>query len=103
MLDFRMWVILYCGHASPRVNSVQAGLAPCMLQAHGSLKCSTKLNQELDWPYCKAATQMASVRMSDPDRSPWDRLQWFRKLETFGENNAAVLASGPGGETNALW
>lgn len=46
---------------------------------------------------------MASVLMPDPDRSAWDNLQWCRRLETFGENDAALFASGPCGEVDALW
>lgn len=46
---------------------------------------------------------MASVQTPDLDRSSLDQLQWYRKLETFGENDAVVLASGPCGETKALW
>lgn len=44
---------------------------------------------------------MASVRTSDPGRS--SLVQWYRELETFGEDDAAIPASGPCGETDDLW
>jgi len=41
--------------------------------------------------------------MTKTDWSSWDRLQWRRRLETFGENDAPVPATGPRGETDSIW
>ena len=41
--------------------------------------------------------------MTRTDWSSWDNLKWRRRLETFGDHDASVLASGPGGETDAVW
>ena len=41
--------------------------------------------------------------MTKTDWSSWDRLQWRRRLETFGDNDASVLASGPNGEIDHVW
>ncbi|KAL6720560.1 hypothetical protein ACLMJK_002484 [Lecanora helva] len=38
--------------------------------------------------------------MTKTDLSSWDNLQWRRRLETFGANDAPIVASGPGGETD---
>ncbi|KAF2124847.1 phosphoglycerate mutase-like protein [Dothidotthia symphoricarpi CBS 119687] len=51
------------------------------------------------WPYCNAARQLASVIMTTKDL---DTLKYNRKLETFGTDDAAVLATGPGGEYDAI-
>ena len=40
--------------------------------------------------------------MTKTDRSSWDRLEWRRRLETFGDNDASVLASGPNGEIDGV-
>lgn len=56
-----------------------------------------------DWPYCNAAQRLSSVAMTKTDRTSWDDLKWRRRLETFGDNDASVLASGPRGETDAMW
>lgn len=57
----------------------------------------------VDWPYCSAAKRMSSVAMTKNDCSAWDDLQWRRRLETFGENDASILQSGPNGEVDAIW
>ena len=57
----------------------------------------------VDWPYCGVAKRMSSVAMTKNDRSAWDDLQWRRRLETFGDNDASVLQSGPNGEVDAIW
>ncbi|CAD6581426.1 MAG: hypothetical protein ASARMPREDX12_000459 [Alectoria sarmentosa] len=36
------------------------------------------------------------------DWSSWDELQWRRRLETFGDNDASILASGPNGEIDTV-
>ncbi|KAL9124409.1 MAG: hypothetical protein Q9217_006259 [Psora testacea] len=40
--------------------------------------------------------------MTKTDWSSWDRLEWRRRLETFGDNDASVLASGPKGEIDGV-
>ncbi|KAL9633569.1 MAG: hypothetical protein Q9164_004624 [Protoblastenia rupestris] len=40
--------------------------------------------------------------MTKTDGSTWDRLEWRRRLETFGDNDAAVLASGPKGQIDGV-
>ncbi len=55
-----------------------------------------------DWPYCNAARQLSNVIMSKTDWSSWNELQWRRRLETFGDNDASVLASGPAGEIDSV-
>ncbi|KND92658.1 putative acid phosphatase SPBC4.06 [Tolypocladium ophioglossoides CBS 100239] len=56
------------------------------------------------WPYCSAVRQLRSAVLdagtgtasgsSDPSFST---LEWKRRLETFGPDDAAVVAAGPGG------
>lgn len=41
--------------------------------------------------------------MANTDGSTWDELKWRRRLETFGNNDAAVLASDPDGEVGVMW
>lgn len=41
--------------------------------------------------------------MTTTDWSSWGQLQWRRRLETFGDNDESVLASGPNGEIDAIW
>lgn len=41
--------------------------------------------------------------MDKVDQSSWDEFQWRRRLETFGDNDASVLSSGPNGEIDAVW
>ena len=41
--------------------------------------------------------------MTSTDWSQWDKLQWRRRLETFGDNDASVLATGPKGELDGVW
>ena len=40
--------------------------------------------------------------MTSVDSSSWSTLHWRRHLETFGQNDAPVLAAGPSGETNSM-
>lgn len=32
-----------------------------------------------------------------------DAMQWRRRLETFGSDDAAIVAAGPGNEVDAVW
>ena len=41
--------------------------------------------------------------MTKTDWSSWDKLQWRRRLETFGDNDASILAAGPDGEIDTVW
>ncbi|KAI4250784.1 MAG: hypothetical protein LQ352_005253 [Teloschistes flavicans] len=50
-----------------------------------------------DWPYCNAAKRFSSVLMTKTDWSTWDDFQWRRRIETFGDDDRPVLASGPKG------
>ncbi|KAJ5259246.1 hypothetical protein N7478_012227 [Penicillium angulare] len=49
------------------------------------------------WPYCSVAKQMVEAAASKQDLSSWDGFQWRRKIETFGDNDEARVASGPNG------
>ncbi|KAL1637880.1 hypothetical protein SLS56_000437 [Neofusicoccum ribis] len=40
--------------------------------------------------------------MSTKDLSQWDELKWRRRLETFGDDDGPVVASGPKGEFDAV-
>lgn len=53
-----------------------------------------------NWPYCEAAKNFQNIVLN-ADRS-WDTLQWKRRLETFGPNDAPTLATGPKGEVDAI-
>ncbi|KAF2143314.1 uncharacterized protein K452DRAFT_286145 [Aplosporella prunicola CBS 121167] len=54
------------------------------------------------WPYCNSARQLTSVIMSTKDWSQWGELKYRRRLETFGADDGPVVASGPGGEFDAV-
>lgn len=43
---------------------------------------------------------MTSVVMS---KTTVDAMQWRRRLETFGSDDAAIVAAGPGNEVDAVW
>lgn len=60
-------------------------------------------NPTKDWPYCNAAKSMSSAIMAKADASAWDELHWRRRLETFGDRDQAVFASGPNGEIDNVW
>ncbi|KAH7406934.1 histidine phosphatase superfamily [Phaeosphaeria sp. MPI-PUGE-AT-0046c] len=51
------------------------------------------------WPYCNHARQLTSVIKTTQD---WDSLKFRRRLETFGNDDGPVIASGPGGEFDAI-
>ncbi|KAG8528966.1 uncharacterized protein KY384_006655 [Bacidia gigantensis] len=40
--------------------------------------------------------------MTSTSNTSWSQLQWRRRLETFGANDASVLASGPRGEIDGI-
>ncbi|KAK8872798.1 histidine acid phosphatase [Apiospora arundinis] len=58
------------------------------------------------WPYCSAVTQLKAAVL---DRSAntgtphtFSTLEWKRRLEAFGAHDEPVIASGPGGELDAI-
>jgi len=53
------------------------------------------------WPYCSVARQMISTTMEARD-SKWSSLQWRRRLETFGSDDGAEIASGPRGQVDGI-
>ncbi|KJZ76071.1 hypothetical protein HIM_04527 [Hirsutella minnesotensis 3608] len=57
------------------------------------------------WPYCSAVRHLRSVVL-DPSGetvgAPFSTLEWKRRLETFGPNDAPVVATGPRGELDAI-
>ncbi|KAG4426176.1 hypothetical protein IFR04_000642 [Cadophora malorum] len=53
------------------------------------------------WPYCSVARQMISSTY-EANEGKWSPLQWRKRLETFGNNDNPVIASGPGGHVDAI-
>lgn len=57
------------------------------------------------WPYCRAVRQLRSAVL-DPDASSpdsaWSTLEWRRRLEAFGPNDAPRVATGPRGELDDI-
>lgn len=53
------------------------------------------------WPYCSVARQMVSATYEQRD-GKWSDLQWRRRIETFGNDDGPVMASGPKGEIDAV-
>lgn len=55
------------------------------------------------WPYCNAVRHLRSAVLSpsgpgaDPDSGTFTEVQWRRRLETFGADDAAIPATGPSG------
>lgn len=47
------------------------------------------------WPYCSAVRQLKSAVL---EQSHYTTFEWKRRLETFGQNDEPVLATGPGRE-----
>lgn len=41
--------------------------------------------------------------MTNLDGSSWDKLEWRRRLETFGENDEPIISAGPGGKVDSVW
>ncbi|KAF9773820.1 hypothetical protein IL306_008297 [Fusarium sp. DS 682] len=63
------------------------------------------------WPYCSAARRLTSVILDpsatdshvDPADNPGlTALEWKRRLETFGPDDAPILATGSNGELDAI-
>ncbi|KAH7475611.1 hypothetical protein FOMA001_g11109 [Fusarium oxysporum f. sp. matthiolae] len=63
------------------------------------------------WPYCSAARRLTSVILDpsatdthvDPADNPGlTALEWKRRLETFGPDDAPILATGRNGELDAI-
>ncbi|KAH6890376.1 histidine phosphatase superfamily [Thelonectria olida] len=55
------------------------------------------------WPYCSAARRLSSAILDPNDGNALTSLQWQRRLETFShQNDAAVIASGPAAELDAI-
>jgi acid phosphatase len=52
------------------------------------------------WPYCSAVRQLKSAVLlgSGAETGTYNTLEWKRRLETFGPEDAPVIATGPGGE-----
>lgn len=60
-------------------------------------------NSTQDWPYCGVARRMVQMASSSNDLSAWNGFQWQRKMESFGANDKATIARGPGSEAEAMW
>ncbi|KAJ6118145.1 Histidine phosphatase superfamily clade-2 [Penicillium samsonianum] len=54
------------------------------------------------WPYCGVARGMVQMASSSKDLSEWNGFQWRRKMESFGSNDQAMTATGPGGPVEAM-
>ncbi|KAJ4392180.1 hypothetical protein N0V93_005805 [Gnomoniopsis smithogilvyi] len=57
------------------------------------------------WSYCGAARHMrnAVMKRNEDGKPPaFTTLEWKRRLETFGPNDAPVIATGPKGELDAV-
>jgi hypothetical protein len=57
----------------------------------------------IDWPYCGVARRMVQMAAGNQDLSSWNGFQWRRKMEAFGDNDEAIVATGAGGEIEAIW
>ena len=53
------------------------------------------------WPYCAVARQMVSSTYEGKEKK-WSDLQWRRRIETFGNDDGPVIATGPKGEVDAV-
>ena len=40
---------------------------------------------------------------SKEDLSSWDNFNWRRQMERFGDNDEALTAVGPEGESRGIW
>ncbi|KAJ5872940.1 uncharacterized protein N7529_005293 [Penicillium soppii] len=54
------------------------------------------------WPYCGVAKRMVQMASSSKDLSAWNGFQWRRKMETFGNDDKATIARGPGSEVEGM-
>ena len=41
--------------------------------------------------------------MTNTDWSTWSNLQWRRRLETFGEDDASIIAKGSDEKLDGIW
>jgi hypothetical protein len=46
---------------------------------------------------------MRSMVAIQDDVSEWGTMKWRRQIETFGNSDVAVPASGPGGDIGQIW
>ncbi|OAA44841.1 Histidine phosphatase superfamily, clade-2 [Metarhizium rileyi] len=53
------------------------------------------------WPYCSAMRQLRNAVL-DPNTDRFSVLEWKRRLETMGSNDAPVMASGPSGQLDDI-
>ena len=53
------------------------------------------------WPYCNAARHLRSAILN-PDSKSFSTLEWKHRLETFGPEDAPIIAAGPKGELDAI-
>lgn len=97
-----MWVIHHVYVGGP-IDDVRYRLGSLYVCLHSFTRGTCSLTIQVDWPYCNAAKRLSSVAMTKTDWSSWDTLQWRRRLETFGENDASILAAGPSGEIDNVW
>ncbi|KAI9843177.1 MAG: hypothetical protein M1838_002740 [Thelocarpon superellum] len=54
------------------------------------------------WPYCAAARHLSNAIMTEKDASRWDKVEWRRRLETFGRDDGPVIATGPRAEVDSI-
>jgi acid phosphatase len=54
------------------------------------------------WPYCNAAKRLSSVAMTKDDLSSWNKLEWRRRMETFGEDDGPVIAASARGDYDGV-
>lgn len=60
------------------------------------------------WPYCSSARQLRSAVLEGAadekagEVSKFSTLEWKRRLETFGRNDEAVVATGPGKQVDNI-
>ncbi|OAX80650.1 hypothetical protein ACJ72_05013 [Emergomyces africanus] len=93
-LDFKMCACDY----SHDTYLVSHNIFPTRLSLHSLIPDATCL----DWPYCNAARRLTQIAGSKEDLSGWDSFQWRRRMETFGENDQALVAVGPEGEAEGV-
>ncbi|KAL5114245.1 hypothetical protein ACEQ8H_007854 [Pleosporales sp. CAS-2024a] len=88
-------VLLRHGERSPVSPRFQNDLDPVRMLHHPDRTTLTNP----DWPYCNHARQLTSVVKNTKD---WDSLKFRRRLETFGSDDGPLIATGPGGEFDAI-
>lgn len=59
------------------------------------------------WPYCSSVRQLRSAVLEDADKhsgepARFSTLEWKRRLETFGDNDETVIATGPGSQVDNI-